>query len=638
MSHLPDAPILKTRHQQQRSKNSHLVVPLLPRQNAHPLPRDSSSSVSPSRRYQPYQPRPVFLRTLRLPQIVKRHANPFSLDSDLASEPREGPHFFNLLPKRAPVTVGEDVFDIDENTSCRELVENYEGNLSAGRARRGCELAVASAREASRDSTTTTRSRPTARTRRVGATEAGTGRIAAVSLTANPTNTAAVESNVSEIFSEAASVISSRSSSRAALATSVSSAFSEAASVISSRRVAATATAAPSRTSSSSSIASSSVIPSTSTATPSSSMVSSTTSSAPSSSSSSNPAGAAKSDNHRVRNIVVPSVVIPIGLLLLFLLGFFCWKKRKRRNDGGARGSLGPISGPRPLRLAAGGYGAAGAGAGAGAAAGAAANRGRTGSHGTMETTPSAIGVAMSEPRSKWGRRSLVEVLAGGVMGGSSGSSNSPTPTRGGGALHSRQESITSSLDRGTGGYSSKGGYRPGMPRPFSPVQAQDPFTELMPTIVPVPPASQRPSSLSSNSDQSVYERSQVSGEGATARLARPITAGYPLYGSASTPGVESRASTEGEQGYWTADTGINSSREGAVHDPYAFGGAGIGESEEEELSPEELAAEAPVNFGSSSSNSSGGSTPVVGGTGTPRLGSGHGSRGYRRGDSNWWG
>jgi hypothetical protein len=278
-----------------------------------------------------------------------------------------------------------------------------------------------------------------------------------------------------------------------------------------------------------------------------------------------------------------------------------------------------------------------GAGAGTGAMATAAARGGRNGSNETLGTTPSAIGVAVSEPRSKWGRRSLVEALAGGVIGSSGGSS--PSPSRGGGALHSRQESITSSLDRGTGGYNSKGGYRPGMPRPFSPVQAQDPFTDLMPTIVPVPPASQRPSSLSSNSDESLYNRSHETSESATARLARPITAGYPLYESSTTPGVESRTSTEGEQGYWTADAGINSSREGGVGNAYRFGGSG-GEDDEEELSPGEMGvAEAPVNFGSSSSGSSGGSTPVVGsGTGTPRLGSGHGSRGYRRGDSNWWG
>lgn len=282
------------------------------------------------------------------------------------------------------------------------------------------------------------------------------------------------------------------------------------------------------------------------------------------------------------------------------------------------------------------------AGVGAGAMATAAARGGRNGSNETLETTPSAIGVAVSEPRTKWGRRSLVEALAGGVIGSGSSSTPSPAPSRGGGAMHSRQESLTSSLDRGTGGYNSKGGYRPGMPRPFSPVQASDSF----PSIIPVPPASQRPSSLSSNSDDSLYNRSHETSESTTARLAQPIPAGYSVYESSTTPGVESRASTEGEQGYWTADAGVNSSREAGVDDAYRFGG-GLGregeEEEEEELSPGEMGvAEAPVNFGSSSSNStsSGGSTPIVGGsgTGTPRLGSGHGSRGYRRGDSSWWG
>ncbi|GAA6018257.1 hypothetical protein JCM11491_005125 [Sporobolomyces phaffii] len=650
MSHLADAPILKTRHQFHRSKST------LPVQRAHLVDSledassssSSSSHSSPSRRYQPYQPRPVVLRALRLPQIAKRHAAPRPLDLE---PPREGPQFFNLLPKRAPVTFGEETFDVDENTDCREFVEKYEGSEAPGSVRRRCGVAVIEAREAApatsrRTTTSSTRtpsSTTTARARRVAAQPvAGAARVAAVSLTANRSNPAAIESNVSEIFSEAASIISSRSSSRAALATSVDQVFSSAASVISSRRVAATATTRPTTsTTSSSSSSSPSLAPTTSTSSQASSTTSRNTSSAPTSSSSSSPAAASTGKSHRVRDIVVPSVVIPIGLLLLFLVGFFCWKKRKRRNAAGGRGGLGPISGPRPLRLAGGTYGAAGAaaGLGAGSAAMAAAGRGGNGSNETLGTTPSAIGVAVSEPRSKWGRRSLLEALAGGVAGSSSSASNSsPVPSRGGGALHSRQESITSSLDRGTGGYNSKGGYRPGMPRPFSPVQAQDPFTELMPTIVPVPPASQRPSSLSSASDQSLYNRSHGSNESATARLARPITSGYPLFETATTPGVESRTSTEGEQGYWTADAGINSSREAGVDDPYRYGGAGIGEDEEEELSPEERVAR--VNFGSGSSNSSGGSTPVVGGSGggTPRLGSGHGSRGYRRGDSNWWG
>ncbi|GAA5907986.1 uncharacterized protein JCM6883_004080 [Sporobolomyces salmoneus] len=648
MSHLPDAPILKTRHQHLRNKRTHPLVPLSDTES-FPL-EDPSSSLSSSPRYQPYRPHPVHLRPLRLPQIAKRHAN-FQSSSEVA-----GPRFFNLLPKRAPVDLGGEVVDIDEDTDCREFVEGYEGSQTAGQVRRKCGIAVSEARKAANRVTTSRRTSTATRTatstpstsgirtrtpvRRVAA-QTVPARIAAVSLTAEPSNSAALESNVNQIFSEAASIIASRSSSRAALATSVDSVFSQAASAISSRRAASTRT--------SSGIPSSTVAPSTSSLLSSSSSsipASSTslgTSSAPTPSSSSS----STSSSHRIRNIVVPSVVIPIGLLLLFLLGFCCWKKRKRRTAGGG-GGLGPISAPRPLRLAAGGnYGTGGTrgemtgiGAGGIVAAGARGGGGRNGSNETLGTTPSAIGVAVSEPRSKWGRKSLIETLAGGVLGSAaSGNGSSPTPSRGGGALHSRQESVTSSLDRGTGGYNSKGGYRPGMPRPFSPVQAQDPFNDMVPTIVPVPSATRRPSSLSSGSDPSLYNRgsSNESNENATARLARPITTGYPLYEESTTPGVESRTSTEGEQGFWTAaESGVNSSREAGIEDAYGF------EGEEEELRGEAMPVSqaAPVNFGSSSSDSSGGSTPVIGGSGsgTPRLGSGHGSRGYRRGDSNWWG
>ncbi|GAA5922683.1 uncharacterized protein JCM15063_003390 [Sporobolomyces koalae] len=656
MSHTQDAPILKTRHQRQhRSKNAHTLDPvfdsLSARHEDESGPVDSYSS-SPSRRYSPYQPRPLTLRALRLPQIVKRHANPLPYVPEPVTA--DGPRFFVVHAKRAPVALGGQVFDVEENTNCRDVVGDYDGAENAAQVRRACVRAVSDARAAKRlalattvpaassptTTTTTSRSlsrpssapdttRPTTitRARRVAA-QSVPARIAAVSLTADRNNPAAIESNVSEIFSEAVSAIASRSSSRAALATSVSSLYSAAASAISSRREAATIRSTASTTSSStttsSASTSSTLRPSTTSSSPTSSAPSSSTSATSASSPSSS-----SSDSHRVRDIAVPSVVIPVGLLLLFLLVLFCRRRRKRRNEAA---NLGPISGPRPLRLA-GNYGtAAGASGGAAALAAGGGGRGaggqdRNASNESFGTTPSAsgIGVAVSEPRSKWGRRSLVEAIAGGVVG----SGSSPSPTRAGG-IHSRQESITSSLDRGTGGYNSKGGYRPGMPRPFSPVNTLDSF----PTIIPVPPSNQRPASLSTNSgsDQSLYNRSQHSGESATARLARPITTGYPFVASAHTPGVESRTSTEGEQGYWTADAGFNSSREGGVGEGYRYE---EGEDDEEALGHDEVPTE-PVNFGSGSSNSSGEATPAAGGT--PRLGSGHGSRGYRRGDSSWWG
>jgi len=308
MSHFENAPLLKTRQHQQRNKNTLYIDTLSNAQSSLPLEfndSDSPASSPPSpSRYRALEPRFVTLKALRLPQIAKRHAK---LSNHFEQE-RDGPKFFNLLPKRAPVAIGGEEVEIDEDTNCRDVVREYKGDEDILEVRRNYAKAVREAIVSSRNeetertststvaSSTTTRrtanrSRTTPRARQIDqvAAESRLARIAAVSLTADPQNTAALASNVDQIFSEAYSVVASRSSSRAALANSVSSIFSDAASVISSRQVAATATTTPS------SSPSSSLAPSTSSVPTQSASSTSTSSSAPVPSSSSTPENSSSS-------------------------------------------------------------------------------------------------------------------------------------------------------------------------------------------------------------------------------------------------------------------------------------------------------------------------------------------------------
>lgn len=324
-------------------------------------------------------------------------------------------------------------------------------------------------------------------------------------------------------------------------------------------------------------------------------------------------------------------------------------------------------------------YGAVGAGADL--AAGARARRGDEpgSSQESLGPTPSAIGVAYSEPRTKWGRRSLVDVLAGGVRGANSGSDtpdgsgNGSNGVGGGGhqrglstssSFGGRQPSIRSSASipselRGVGGYNIYG-YQPGQPRPVmsmtSPLSSHyDPFGPG--AIVPVPesarnmhPVSSEEGSISGYSEGPGGSGSggrgrSGSGESLTAVLAPPLAAGY-AHSRQAQQSRTTQQTSEGEQGYWTADAGQSSADTHTQETGY------YEEAEEEPSgdlsgSPQEEA----VNFGSGSSSGGSGAgtraseertaTPMMDGsrTSTPRLGMGHGSIGSRRNDGtgSWW-
>ncbi|BGO99286.1 hypothetical protein RTBOTA2_000358 [Rhodotorula toruloides] len=604
--------------------------------------------------------------------------------------------------------LGAALSDVGTGTDCQAFADRYGDTrrtqvlLGCARAKAAAILAsqeASSSRSAAASSTSTSRRIRTSTTtsRRSTRTstaprDAATPRLAApVTTPLSPAQASALSrsiigSVVSEQFSQAASVVASRvsvaSASRAVIMSSVDSIFSEAASVVASRQgLLPTVTSA----SSASSASSSSALPSASSSAPSSTSSASLSSATPAST-----ADPARSNHNRIAKIVGPSVAVPLGLLLLALLLFCCLKRRRRKSAAGyiasgrsTPGGLGPISHPQPLQSAAGGamreYGAMGAGAGlaglgAAAAAGAGGRPGEpSSSQESLRPTPSAIGVAFSEPRTKWGRRSLVDVLAGGVRGANSGS-YTPEGSAGDGSgghqrglstsssFGGRQPSIRSSASipselRGVGGYNIYG-YQPGQPRPVismtSPLSSHyDPFGPG--AIVPVPESarSMHPVSSEEGSISGYSEGPGGSGSGGgrsgsaesfTAVLAPPLAAGY-AHSRQAQQSRTTQQTSEGEQGYWTADPG-HSSVDSHTQE------AGDYEEAEEELSglsgsPQEEA----VNFGSGSSSSGSGagsrmsedpnSTPRLGGsrTSTPRLGMGHGSIGSRRNDGtgSWW-
>ncbi|BGP28667.1 hypothetical protein JCM10296v2_000403 [Rhodotorula toruloides] len=606
--------------------------------------------------------------------------------------------------------LGAALSNVGAGTDCQAFADRYGDTrrtqvlLGCARAKAAAVMAsqeASSSRAAAAASTSTSRRIRTSTTtsRRLTRTstaprDAATPRLAApVPTPLSPAQVSALSrsvigSVVSEQFSQAASVVASRvsvaSASRAVLMSSVDSIFSEAASVVASRQgLLPTVTSASSASSASSSTPSSASASSTPAASSSSSIASSATPST---------ADPARSNHNRIAKIVGPSVAVPLGLLLLALVLFCCLKRRRRKTGTGytasgrsTPGGLGPISHPQPLQPtnAAGGamreYGAMGAGAGLAGLGAAAAGRagGRTGEPGSSQEslgpTPSAIGVAFSEPRTKWGRRSLVDVLAGGVRGANSGSNTpegSAVDESGGhqrglstsSSFGGRQPSIRSSASipselRGVGGYNIYG-YQPGQPRPVmsmtSPLSSHyDPFGPG--AIVPVPesarsmhPVSSEEGSISGYSEGPGASGSgggrSGSGESFTAVLAPPLAAGY-AHSRQAQQSRTTQQTSEGEQGYWTADPGQSSVDTHTQE-------AGDYEEAEEELSglsgsPEEEA----VNFGSGSSSSGSGagsrmsedpnSTPRLGGsrTSTPRLGMGHGSIGSRRNDGtgSWW-
>ncbi|GAA5857073.1 hypothetical protein JCM8547_007944 [Rhodosporidiobolus lusitaniae] len=674
MSHIGNAPLRPRRHSDAafdslKLKNHH--------QDSHAyndstLPSSSSSSSS-SRS----------LRQLLLPaQLELRRVTAARTQQKLSSTPKRYStdtsfRLHRLVARQSsPSTDFGGVLDgVTGSTSCRGIVTSYEGTAEKQVAlRRACGRAVLAAREeeeeaaasasasTSRSATVTAATRTTtSRLQTITVSSARTGRVLPALSTLNPTEnlSSAISSRFGAAASAVASVEAASSASRAAIQTSVESLFSAAASEISSRKAAATASSAISSSSSTSlSSSASSSLPSSSSTTP-----SSTISGAGASATASYP-----NDDNRLVKIVVPSVVIPVVCILLLLLALFCLRRKRRRNA--ATGLA--ISHPQPMRANprvydATGTGAALAGAGAAGAAGGAGAAGAGNSQESFGTTPSAIGVAFSEPRTRWGRRSLVDVLAGAVRATSPTNDSSPRPSAGGShdrhlaqsqmSHHGRQPSIMSAPSisseyRGVGGYNSWTGYQPGMPRPvMTPIsQHYDPYGPA--SIVAVPASAQRQHQHSSSEgSQSGYgasgsarSRSTVSGgsisESITARLAPPLAAGYAHAAAAQ----QSRTTQTDEGGYWTADPGVSSQDDGSAQEALSddFHGG----------SPEEEA----VNFGSSSGSGSGsrsggsrsGSdnnmTPRVGSAhsmaSTPRLGAGHGSgSGVRRhdGTGSWW-
>ncbi|KAM0793456.1 hypothetical protein ACM66B_000899 [Microbotryomycetes sp. NB124-2] len=262
-----------------------------------------------------------------------------------------------------------------------------------------------------------------------------------------------------------------------------------------------------------------------------SSRTSAASSNASSTSSGAGPGSTAPVSNnnpHRIRNIVVPAVVVPIGLILLAVLLWLCLKRRSKDDD---RRSVGDISRPMPAGAAVSGRQAAG-----------------QHSNESFATSPSAIGVAVSDPqpRTKWGRRSFIEAFAAGRAARNKGTGAEPqavstSTVQGAG----RQPSVTNMSEIAAGGALASGAaasdrpyspttYRPGMQRPLmSPVSHHyDPFVQP-PSIVPVP--NRRSSSLSGASvaSQSEYERSErgsmgnlAGGAGAGAAAATAAAAG----------------------------------------------------------------------------------------------------------------
>ncbi|CEQ38854.1 SPOSA6832_00326, partial [Sporobolomyces salmonicolor] len=689
MSHL-DAPLLSRRHPdnfdhyRERQPRRLSYIHSTANDPAPEFDEPTSASSSSSARSRPPTFKalllPAELQLRRVSQAAKRHLNP--VQRALSSDGLR----FHEIGKRQSTSSSSSSSEIDPalstvtaSTSCRTVVENA-GGANVAALRRECGRAVAEAVEAAEASTSagagSTAGRSTAAAAATTTSATSPRRVTATTrrrrtTTARTTEalegTASGISSVDSLFSSALSIVSTReaaaSASRASLQSSVDSIFSSALGVVSSRESAATATASASTSisnaiipistsfssSSSSSTATSSELSSSPSIASSAFASSAVASSATSSSSAAAPSSSSAHKHHRnLAAIVAPSVAVPIGVLLLLLLGFCCYRRRKHRKDPYGRAtptSLGTISGPRPLRLNA-NYGTATRGPDAGAAAGAPATGrgGRNASNDSFRTSPSAIGVAYSEPRTKWGRKSLVDVLAVGVRN----ASHSPKGTGQGGrntprerlvsaasSFGGRQPSITSvpSVDRGVGGYNSRGGYQPGMPRPVMSTIPQyfDQFGPP-PTIVPVPASARHPQGRSpSLGSMSAYdgESTTDSRESWTQRLAPPVSAGYPLAGA---PGAQdsrvTQATTDGEEGFWTADGGVSS-----------------GQEEEEELRLGER-TEAAVNFGSGSSGtgstspaSHSNSTPRMEGsrTSTPRLGAGHGSGGFRRGDGSWW-
>ncbi|ORY56179.1 hypothetical protein BCR35DRAFT_315949 [Leucosporidium creatinivorum] len=194
-------------------------------------------------------------------------------------------------------------------------------------------FAVASATTTSRTFLHTPRVLPNAAvsTTSLSPAQSSASRSRALASSSSSRSSAAAASSRASVSSSSAASASRSAASRIAsrasilnaatpgLLSSVQGAFSDAASAISSRE-ASIASATSTRSTPSSTVASTSASSSvTSASTPVS------TSALPSASATSSSSG----NNHRIRDIVVPSVVIPVVLLLLALFCFFCQRRRR---------------------------------------------------------------------------------------------------------------------------------------------------------------------------------------------------------------------------------------------------------------------------------------------------------------------
>ncbi|SGY34967.1 BQ5605_C002g01708 [Microbotryum silenes-dioicae] len=416
-------------------------------------------------------------------------------------------------------TLDDDILPWNEHESTDQLTPDEPGILGTHAERRAQAdvVIVASTEDGDRigqplgkRATTTTRDRRPSRatitavsTRRIRATppqitssvdDAFSRAAAALSSrrAANSAASSSIRSLVFASFSQAAASVESRSRVEASIsasrsraqAASVASLFSAAADSISVRDAGGTtaaATSALSSTLAASASAASSALASTATQTSfsitSTSLATSLSktgvleTSSTASATSGPTTAASTSSNHRLRDILLPALLVPLGLILLAIALFLCTKRRNSKykagtagneSSWGGSGNDGAMTGAPPAAALM-----------AAAAAGTSNSRSGSSSNNPSQdsfgTSPSAIGVAYSgvEPRSKWGRRSLTDVIAGGVraaeVGGSSrgrGQVTSTTSSFGGG----RQASMTGISD-----YAGTAiDYQPGQMRPVA--------------------------------------------------------------------------------------------------------------------------------------------------------------------------
>ncbi|KAK4699632.1 hypothetical protein P7C70_g6628, partial [Phenoliferia sp. Uapishka_3] len=211
-----------------------------------------------------------------------------------------------------------------------------------------------------------------------------------------------------------------------------------------------------------------------------------TSSQSPSSASpsgSSSPVAAGNHSNLALIRKVVPAVIIPIAFILFILLLIWLLRRRSRQRHTLQSPTFGFENQRSPSMFP---------------------PRDTDGhSSRSFDTTDSAIGVAYGGPRTRWGRRSLVDVLAGSFSGnarprGSGGSSSSFGHTS-----PSMRESFSHSVvsvSHNNDPRSSAGVYSPGQPRPFVGYQ-HDEFGS--PTLSPPPRAA------TGNRQSDISERSE---------------------------------------------------------------------------------------------------------------------------------